>query len=323
MSEFHVTVVRVGPVKPHPNADRLQITNPAGTEYPVIIRSGEFAEGDLAVYIPVDAVVPDLPRWEFLDGHRRIRAKRLRGVFSMGLFVKPEPNWTEGQDVRAELGIDKYEPPIEATAGGDEESCPFEFPIYTDLEGLRKYPNALALGEDVVLTEKIHGSNGRAVYHGGRLWVGSHRSIKKPDPANLWWRLVAGYDLERRLSSIPDFVFYFEAYGRVQDLRYDVPSGGVKMVVFDVMDLTTRRYLNWHEVKGLATAIDLPLVPELYRGPWTGETWMANGCSVLAPNQPIREGFVVRPTMERVCPAIGGRCILKMVGEQYLTRHNG
>lgn len=38
MSEFHVEVVRVGPVTKHPNADTLSITNIHGG-YPVIMRT--------------------------------------------------------------------------------------------------------------------------------------------------------------------------------------------------------------------------------------------------------------------------------------------
>lgn len=41
MSEFHVEVVRVGPVTKHPNADTLSITNIHGG-YPVIMRTGVF-----------------------------------------------------------------------------------------------------------------------------------------------------------------------------------------------------------------------------------------------------------------------------------------
>ncbi|RYE90041.1 MAG: RNA ligase, partial [Myxococcales bacterium] len=86
MSEFHVRVVRVGPIVKHPQADNLSIAQVFG--YPVIIRTGEYAEGDRAVYVPVDSVVPEGdPRWAFLGEHRRIRAKKLRGVFSMGLLT--------------------------------------------------------------------------------------------------------------------------------------------------------------------------------------------------------------------------------------------
>jgi len=110
MSEFHVEVVRVGPITKHPNADTLGLTQ--YRDYPIIIKIGDFEPGQLAVYVPVDSVVPaDDPRWAFLNGSCRIRARKLRGIFSMGLLTKADPTWTEGQNVAAELRITKYEPP--------------------------------------------------------------------------------------------------------------------------------------------------------------------------------------------------------------------
>ena len=52
MSEFHIETLRVGPLERHPNADNLSITRVR--DYPVILRTGELQEGDLAVYVPVD-----------------------------------------------------------------------------------------------------------------------------------------------------------------------------------------------------------------------------------------------------------------------------
>lgn len=81
MSEFHINVVEIGTIEKHPNADTLSITSVDG--YPCIIRTGEFTEGDRAVYIPVDSILPkDEPRWEFLAGHLRVKAKKLRGIFT-------------------------------------------------------------------------------------------------------------------------------------------------------------------------------------------------------------------------------------------------
>ena len=57
MSEFHVAVTRLEKINKHPNADMLEITEVYGG-YPCIIKAGTFNEGDLATYIPVDALVP-------------------------------------------------------------------------------------------------------------------------------------------------------------------------------------------------------------------------------------------------------------------------
>src|SRR3990172_3174159 len=183
MSEFHIPIVKLGEIEKHANADSLGIVKVFA--YPCIVRLGDFKPGDLAIYVPVDAVVPTSdPHFAFLaanqhtkNGKHRVRAMRLRGTFSMGLLAKADPDMTEGTDVTERLGITKYEPPEPMSTGGENEKDPGFLPIYTDIEGLRRWPEVLQVGEEVVLTEKLHGGNGRWLWREGRLWVGSHTSI--------------------------------------------------------------------------------------------------------------------------------------------------
>ena len=70
-TEFCAEVVRVSTVRPHPNADRLDIvqfdmaTGPAA--YQVITGKGQFKSGDLAGYFSVDTIVPtDRDAFKFL-----------------------------------------------------------------------------------------------------------------------------------------------------------------------------------------------------------------------------------------------------------------
>ena len=225
MSEFHVEVVEVGPVRKHPDADTLSITNIHGDSrgqggYPVIFRTGEFHEGSRAVYVPVDCVVPDTDRWHFLapqprvkDGvvvdpgvpvgavpasYRRIKARRLRGIFSMGLLTEAPVNVPVGTDVADELGITRWEPKDPSDNGprlpsGDNMAGPdgWVFPKYTDIEPMRKYWWVLDQDEEVVCTEKVHGMNGRWCHDSERLWVGSHERVKRPGGDDAWhgrWR---------------------------------------------------------------------------------------------------------------------------------------
>ena len=73
MSEFHIEVVRLGPISKHPDADSLSITSVYGDPitgeggYPCIMKTGTFNEGDLVTYVPVDSMAPlDNPHFEFL-----------------------------------------------------------------------------------------------------------------------------------------------------------------------------------------------------------------------------------------------------------------
>lgn len=326
MSEFHVEVVRIGEIEPHPNADRLEITRIHGG-YPCIIKKGSFQEGDIAVYIPIDTVLPDDERFEFLTSsdRKRLRAKRLRGIFSMGLIVPPDEGMTLGQDVTDVLGIKKWEPTIPATMGGENEPAPkgWFFPCYTDIEGFRRWPGKIDQLESVVITEKIHGANGRYAHDGERLWVGSRTCIKRRDEKNLWWKVAIELGLENKLSRLKMHVFFGEVYGQVQDLRYGHEGKNTASFrVFDVFDVRNGRYLDHYDAQKAAEYVGVDWVPKLYVGKLADVdiNELAEGTSMLADN--VREGFVVKPVKERYDDQLG-RVILKMHGEGFLTRKGG
>jgi RNA ligase (TIGR02306 family) len=318
MGEGRCEVVRIQGARKHENADTLSVASVYG--YPVIFRTTDFAEGDLAVYVPVDSIVPATERWAFLGEHRRIRAKRLRGVFSMGLLTAAEPGMAEGEDVTDRLGITRYEPPEPLSVGGENEPCPVHLPVY-DIEGLRRWPDVLTPGEPVEITEKIHGANGRFVWHDGRLYVGSRTCIKRESETSIWWKAARQCHLADKLATHPDLVLYGEVYGQVQDLKYGV-TAGVRLAVFDVFDLGSGRWFDVPDVVALCADIDVPCVPQLYVGPWDPAlaATYCEGRSALADH--VREGFVVKPLTTRYDDRIG-RVILKRHGEGYLTRKGG
>ena len=320
MSEFRVQVVRLGPIEKHPNADSLSVTRVLG-DYPVILRTGEYQPGDLAVYVPIDSVVPaDEARWAFLGDQRRIKARRLRGIFSMGLLTPVEPGFAEGDEVREALRITKWEPPLPPLAEGEDEAGESPMPAYTDIEGLRRWPDVLQAGEEVVATEKVHGANGRFVFVDGRLWVGSRTRLKRESPGSLWWRAAHQHSLAEKLAAHPGVALYGEVYGAVQDLRYGARPNEVRLILFDALDTRTLRYLDYDDFTALAARLGLPVVPVLHRGPWGEEVRaLANGASTLPGAAHTREGFVVRPTKERWHPLLG-RVVLKLIGEDYLLR---
>jgi tRNA-binding EMAP/Myf-like protein len=136
-----VEVVRVK-LEPHPDADRLEIAKIYG--YTCVVGKGDFKDGDLAVYIPPDSVVPQKKEYAFLwkeneypNGivpvkQRRIKARKFRGIMSEGLLVsmplectgKPI-TWLEvGDDVAEMMGVTHYEAPEPISMGGDTEKTP-------------------------------------------------------------------------------------------------------------------------------------------------------------------------------------------------------
>lgn len=326
MSTFSVPVVRLGPVSRHPNADTLSLTEVRGC--PVVLRTGSFAEGDLAVYVPVDAVVDTtVPALAFLsvEGKTsvRIRAKRLRGTFSMGLLVAPPEGAREGDDLAERLRIVKWEEPEPVSMAGEQAKAPpLLVPTY-ELEAWRHYgPTLFDAGEEVVVTEKLHGTNARFVVDAdGNLHVGSHRTWKMVDGTTVWARVAEQYGLREKLRWAAGLVFYGEVYGAgVQDMTYGHTGGKLSLAFFDVFDPGKGDFLSHGEAESLLDGLMLPTVPVLYRGPLDVAllSQLAEEDSVFGG---IREGVVVRPVIERVSMAV--RCALKVVSERYLLRKGG
>lgn len=310
--------VEVVPVKlkPHPNADSLSIVDIYG--YTVCVRTAEWEDGMLGAYIPPDSVVPDTPEFAFLKGQNRIKVKRLRGVMSQGLLVPAPEGAKAGDDVADILGITRYEPPLPASGGGEAESPPPVLHFTYDVETWYRYKDLFLPGEEVVVSEKIHGASARYVWAEGRLWCGSRTEWKRKDPKNLWWRAAAASPwLVEFCEKHPEIIVYGEVYGNVQDLKYGTQPGEVRFAAFDL--LRRGQWLSFEEARTLGAS--LHWVPLLYRGPYEEKKIfsMADGDSTLPGANHVREGVVVKPLIERTHPEVG-RVQLKIVSNRYLER---
>ena len=319
MSDLKVETVRIGTMRKHENADSLSVVKVF--DYPVVVRTEDYKEGDIAIYVPVDSMVDTTrPEFSFLHNGKqmeRIRAKKLRGIFSMGLLVKCNAVAVEGEDWTGALGITKYEEPEPMVE--DAEKDPGFMPRYTNIQSIRRYNNVILPGEEVVMTEKIHGANGRWAFARDRFWAGSHNGWKKPGTNSMWWK-ASDFFLER-LKNIPNIVMFGEVYGQVQDLRYGM-NDGFTVRFFDAFDIEKGKYLDWKDFEELCLKNDLIMVPILYRGPYNPELLArAEEDSALCAGQ-IREGLVIRPMVERYNEECGRVC-LKYVSQRYMLRKGG
>ena len=104
MSPISVDTTRVTAIKPHPDAQWVEIarvvvprTTGRRAFANVVVRTGDFSAGDLVIYVPPGSVVPGwLDEWLFPPGSRirlhdrRVRRIKIRGVYSDGLVIKPD-----------------------------------------------------------------------------------------------------------------------------------------------------------------------------------------------------------------------------------------
>jgi RNA ligase (TIGR02306 family) len=361
MSDWSPQVVCIEKVEKHPDADVLDIVTVLG-DYPVIVKRDDYKVNDLAAYIPIDSIVPDAQEYYFLcpkayekyedeagqiqqrqvgpkyqvgevpEKYRIIKAKKIRGYYSQGMLVScPIPACKVGDSVIELLNLKKWEeqeedniPNAKKARGANMASPPKGWSIpYYDVEGLRKYVSCLASDEEIVLTEKVHGSNAAFCHDGEQLWVKSRNFYKKMDEDDPWWDIAIRYDLINKLAKLPNMVFFGELYGSVKGFRYDceIVAGAMhtKIRFFDVWDVKQMRYLDYDPFVVVVREAGLDLMPELFRGAWQGKDLMypyAEGKTALGGKH-VREGFVLRTVKERFEPRLNSRMQVKLVGEGY------
>ena len=360
-SEYICEVVRIEDLRPHGNADKLEIatirTKHGLSGYVIVVQKGSFKPGSLAAYVGTDCVVPLYPAppgLEFLRDkttrkEHRVRAAKLRGVFSEGILVPAPVGCILGHELSQEWGISQYVAPVkgEPTAPGvstgpgpTKNGHMLGWPDYS-VTSLKKVPGLFLDGQMCSIDEKIHGANGRAGHYKGQLVVGSHHCIKTPILSawqslarkicprflhkyvfpeskgyygeDIWTKAVKPY--AEKMATKPNFVFYYEVYGPgVQPMHYGLKEP--KVTFFDIWDSETKTWLTKSECDSWFVYLGLPTPPNLYTGPYPGieaVRMMAEGPSLYGGN--IREGVVVSDWNS----ATKGKC----VGQGYLLMKEG
>lgn len=359
MARFEVPVVRVDRIEEHPGADALEVAVVRG--YRCVTKIGAHRAGDLVAYIPEDAIVPEalireLRLWDetkgrgMLAGQKgdRVKAIRLRGIVSQGLLY-PVEGHAVGEDLAEALDIVKYEPPIPVHMQGEVVNVRGHTLRY-DIESLQKFPDLLRDGEEVVFTEKLHGTwtcfgywpgldhpeileGGTIVTSKGMSDSGLAFKWNEANRNNLYvmsftaamledgrWDRVRGAS-ER--TGEPIFILG-ETFGKkVQDLDYGQPGRSFR--VFDVYlgKPGKGRYLDYDELLARVTGEwGLDTTPELYRGPFSMEAANRHrdGKTTFRGGH-VREGIVIAPVKERPSPDLpGDRVKLKYISPKYLLR---
>lgn len=369
MSSLIVEVVKIDDVSNHPNADRMKIATIKGWKscvgYDPETQKAEFAVGDKAVYFPPDCVLSDelaerLKVTNYCsslkkepDGTtppgKRVKAARLRGFSSYGFVTTLEkaglsPDLAPGANVADDLGVTKYVPQIR-DAGEQEPDHP-AFHSYTSVENIGNFPDLIPEGIDVVVTEKIHGSQTKVgLINNGNEWIwmcGSNSIRRKEFNAkggrSLYWHALNAKMKEMinwlRLMYYPKggpvsngVMVFLETFGLgVQDLHY-----GQKGLAFRVFDIAVDgRYLDWDSVTSICKQFGIETVPVLYEGPFSREkiAELTDGRTMIAELPADkeqftgREGIVVKTLKERISTITNKRMILKSVSADYLDRRN-
>lgn len=366
MATFKVEVKRIK-VSPHPDPEVNKLEVGQIDDYNVVIGKGSFKTNDLVAYIPEQAIVPnDILEELNLVGRlagsnkNRVKAIKLRGVMSQGLVYKARPDWSFGDDVTEELGIIKYEPPIPPKMAGEFNSHS-DISLKFDIENFKAYPDIIPDGEEVIFTEKVHGTFimvGLPHYEfrredmiDGKLFVSSKGMGAKglylkdndKNKENVYIRAVRNYGLAEKLENMR---YHFinrpcregvelnsnqatlwllgEVYGVQKGYGYGANGGYPGFRAFAVK--VGNKYLpNRDLFEAVLNAQSIPFTPVLYRGPFSKKVLKeyTDGMETVSGEEKhIREGVVITLAEEQFNGDIG-RIILKSVSDAYLGKSTG
>ena len=229
----------------------------------------------------------------------------------------------------------------------------YDFAFKYDFENIKKRNNLIEDGEQVVFTEKIHGTF--MVVGILPVWIAEERDLNRffvsskglfanghvldweaeENQNNLYVKTALDNDLFGKLMALLDSLdednqrpMYLmgEVFGTgVQDLGYGSNKPQFRAFEMAYKDTDGRiDYAPHDALDDILEHIGVERVPVLYRGPFNKARllkYTEGKETVSGSGTHVREGIVVRPVNERTHPRYG-RVIVKSVSEAYLTRKN-
>jgi RNA ligase (TIGR02306 family) len=314
MSTWKVSKERIE-LFPHPNAEKLELGK-LGT-YQVVVQKGVHSNGNTVVFIPEKSVVPEYIRKEFenyLAGpeKNRVKAVRLRDEYSCGVILPLDffididiSKYDIGEDISMQLGIKKYEPPIPSEMAGEVQAYEAQMVGRHDCEHFGVYMNEFEPGERIVVTEKLHGTQGVFYYDldTGYRFASSKglldRGLQlKESETNVYYRAAKASGLwgiirEAHGSGI------VQVFGEVVPVQkgYTYGQSAHTVKLFDVR--VDGRSVPYDQINGKLREM---WVPVLYDGPLDVQKVreLAQGNETVSGRElHIKEGVVVRPYIDR------------------------
>lgn len=363
---YKVPYTSILDIQPHNNAERLEIATVYG--FQVIVPKGRYKVGDKAVYIPIDSILPEKleniifpPDSKVKLHNHRVRQIKLRGLASQGMLIDPSdiasfvnPEYVKDeQDLKLILGVKKYEPPLvnkgpAGRPGGrtSKRNPHTMFHKYNGLDNIKWFPNKFNEQTDVVIQEKLHGTNARAsvlpfeantlkkrilkalrlapkvekCYGSNNVEITAAKTYKGFYGADVYGTVFNRLDIFSKIK-LGETVFG-EIIGPGIQKGYEYGLKEHEFVLFDVKVVQpdgTQVWLGPAEVKQFAIERGFKFVPVLYEGPFNKEFayTLTTGPSVFAPSEKVREGIVIKARNDYSIE--GNKQALKWVSEEYLA----
>lgn len=345
MADWKIELAQID-LMPHPNAENLELAKVGERQY--VVQKGLYKNGDFVISVPEKSLLPpELTSGfeNYLKGvdKNRVGIVKLRGEISEGLLLNPDKvlgrdGFTPDFDFTSEglaeyLGIKEYIPPIPTHLAGIQGnmSLPFtphdckQFSINSDRE--------LNIGDEIVVTEKIHGTQINVTIELTNKSVSKIEVTSKglgkannvlllddTSKTNFYWEAFNNSKLQTVVEELfgkENTTTVVQLVGEAVPIQKGFPYG------FTTPDVLLYRIIVDRKTLPLSAIPDKLLekwVPILYRDKWQGRETaeyvksLANGNSCLANH--IKEGVVVSSIQN---PHV----FLKFVSNAYAKKQTG
>ncbi len=330
-----------------PGADRIDLATIMG--WKVIVKKGEFNQGDMCIFFEIDSILPDGELWaEFMRPRKfRVKTLKMRNTLSQGLAlplnILGKPNffqkiwmeftgqnrWKVGDDVTGNLGVKKYDPTIRGS-GFNSGQFLGAFPFFIPKTDEIRLQSCMSLlhelkGNPFYISVKCDGTSGTFYKKDGEFFACSRNRIVKSGD-NVYWEMAKKYDLENKLPE--DMAIQGEICGPgIQKNRLRLKEKD--LFVFDVFDIKARTYCDLSSIQMFCSNNGLKAVPierivntdELNQLDWSLDSWLNLAKGYYAGTKIHREGIVVRPTtMMRSNRLHGNKLSFKVINNDYLLK---
>lgn len=321
-------VVLVEPIENADKIERLDVVCGGGGKWSAVARVGEFSDGELVEVYLQDSLLPNEPRFHFMDKHDfRVRMVRLRGVPSEVLVMPISPKIRVfdvgvGDDITRVAGVERYEKPLPARIGGNIVGL---FPMHipkTDEPNFQAVPKLVAAlrGQQFVSTVKADGTSTTAyIDRDGVFRVCSRNYTVAEDDTNTLWGVARKYKVEEALhkDGMRNIALQWETVGPgIQKNPLGLKS--TEMRLFDAYDFDQHTYLHPFQLRRLSEEHGLRMADivdsqETFRMDDEQLRKYAEGLYCGTKRQ--REGVVIRPFVNQVID--GDRLSFKVINLRY------
>ena len=331
------SIRKIDALTPIEGADAIECATVGG--WKVVAQKGLYKEGDLAVYFEIDSWIPfelapflskgKEPReFEGIKGER-LKTIKLRGQLSQGLLMPLDVieipfGLVDGEDVTEQLGIKKWEKPINAQLAG---VCKGNFPSLipkTDQERVQNLVKEIVaaneLGTKFEITEKLEGSSMTCYLLDGVFGVCSRNMDLKETAENAFWKTARAEGVEDKMReefAMVDFAVQGELVGPgIQGNIYNLKE--TAFYVFDIYDIRRGEYVDPDTRRAMVTSMGLTHVPVIA---YTASLYDTLGITDIPSLLKFAEGKSTLADTERegiVFKEVNGGFTFKAISNKYL-----